>query len=88
MYLTIDQVDFLAYVFTTYFHAVSSTGTVVYSEVKTFLKKQPNIITKYLSIVIRNESLTLTENHMVYARKNFVDYFMPMYVNLRYHMKF
>ena len=61
-----------------YFHAVSSTGQRIYSEVKAFLQKEPNIIVQCKSISTVNETLTLTENHLVYARKSFSDHFHPM----------
>ena len=59
---------------------VSSSGIVTYSEVKTFLKKQPDMILEYKSITIWNETLTLTGNHLLYARENSVDKFHPMQV--------
>ena len=52
----------------------------MYSEVRTFLKKQPNIFTYYKTIVTLNAVLTLTENHLVYGRKSFADQFNPMQV--------
>ena len=52
------------------FDAVSSTGKMVSSEVKTLLKKDPLVIAKYLSITtLHNKSLTLSADHLVYARK-------------------
>ena len=60
------------------YSVVSSTGTVTYSEVTAFLKKQPNKMTQCKSIVTVNGTLTLTGNHLVYARKSFADQFNPM----------
>ena len=43
---------------------------MVYSEVRTFLKRDPLVIVKYLSIAtLYNKSLTLSADHLVYARK-------------------
>ena len=58
--------------------AVSSTGTITYSEVRAFLKKWPNILTQYKSIVTMKETITLTDDHLIYARKNSADQFTPM----------
>ena len=61
-----------------FFDIVSSAGIVTYSEVTSFLKKQPNIMTEYKSITTLNGTITLTGNHLVYARKVFADQFNPM----------
>ena len=62
---------------------VAADGTVLYSEVRSFLKKQPDIISKFKSIKISgNKTLTLTRNHLVYARKVHNDKFNPMWVIL------
>ena len=58
--------------------AVSSTGQPTHTEVKAFLQKEPNIIIKCKLISTQNETLTLTENHLIYARKHFADQFIPM----------
>ena len=56
-----------------------SGGEVIYSEVRTFLERQPSIITKYKSITtFGNKTLTLTGNRLVYARRNSGDQFNPM----------
>ena len=57
---------------------VSSTGELTFSEVTTFLKKQRDIVMLYKSIVSVNETLSLTGNHLVYARKTFDHRFNPM----------
>ena len=58
---------------------VSSTGAITYSEVRAFLQKQPNIITKYKSITtLGNKIITLTGNHLIYGRKGCVDQIGPM----------
>ena len=50
------------------FLLVSVSGTVTYSEVRTYLKKQPDVIIKYKSISFWNKTVLLTGNHLVYAR--------------------
>ena len=50
------------------FLLVSVSGTVTYSEVRIYLKKQSDIIMKYKSIGFGNKTLLLTGNHLVYAR--------------------
>ena len=60
------------------FHTVSSGGILTYSQVTMFLK-QPNQILKYQSITtVGNETLSLTGNHLVYARKCNSDQFIPV----------
>ena len=50
-------------------------------EVRTFLKKDPKTIVKYQSITTScNESLTLSEDHLFYARKVGTEEFHPMQV--------
>ena len=52
------------------YYAVSSTGSVTYSEVKTFLEKDPTVVKQYQAITtLCNESLILSGNHNVFARK-------------------
>ena len=58
---------------------VTSTGSVKYSDVRAFMKKDHNTITKYLSITTDcNKTLTLSPNHLVYARKGSREEFNPM----------
>ena len=60
-------------------NVVSSTGRMAYSEVKTFLKKDQLMIAKYLSITtLHNETLTLSADHLVYARTYLSNGFSPM----------
>ena len=61
-----------------HFASVSSSGTVKYSAVKAFLKKQPKMVAEYKSIATVNETLTLSGNHLVYARKVVDDQCNPM----------
>ena len=60
------------------FDIVLLSGSVTYSEVRTFLKKQPDVMTQCKLIATANETLILTGNHLVYARENFDDHFNPM----------
>ena len=58
---------------------VSSSGSVQYSEVKAFLKKIPDVIMKYMSITTdANKTITLSENHLIYAKKFTTEQFHPM----------
>ena len=63
-----------------YFYCtVSSTGHLTYSEVKMFLEKCPKTILKYQSVITHsNDTLSLSQNHLVYARKYNSDQFIPM----------
>ena len=65
-------------VFNLIFVSFSSTGEATYAEVTAFLKKRPNAVVQYTSIVTSNETLTLTGNHLVYARSHFENQFKPM----------
>ena len=52
------------------FNIVSTNGTITYSEVRTFLEKQTDVIVEFKSITTYlDQTLTLTGNHLVYARK-------------------
>ena len=61
-----------------FFDTVSATGTVIFSEVKSFLQKQPDIMIQCKSIATLNKSLILTGNHLVFARKKLSVHFNPM----------
>ena len=61
------------------FGVVSLTGNIMYSEVRTFLHMEPELITKYKAITtFNNESITLSGNHLVYAREMYTDRFIPL----------
>ena len=61
------------------FNIVTSAGRITYSEVRTFMEKQTDIISKFKSITTYgNKTLIVTGNHLVYARKNSNDKFSPM----------
>ena len=60
------------------FHVVSSSGAVIYSEVRAFLKKQSSIVTQYRSITTVDGTLTLTGNHLLYVQKSLEQTFNPM----------
>ena len=58
-----------------------SNSGKIYGEVKTFLKRQPDVIIKYKSITtFRNQTLSLSGNHLIYARHSFQERFNPMLV--------
>ena len=59
--------------------SVSPTGKNKHSEVVAFLEKLPNVINQFLSITtFDNETLILTGNHQLYAKKRFDDQFHPV----------
>ena len=61
------------------FNIVTTGGRIIYSEVRTFMKKQADMILKFKSITTYPDKiLTLTGNHLVYARKTYNDNFNPM----------
>ena len=63
----------------TFFHIVSSTGYVTYNEVRTFAEKDHAATLKCQSITtLCNQTLKLSQNHIVYARKFCSDDFNPM----------
>ena len=62
----------------THILVVSSTGTIPFSEVTAFFKRQPNILKLYKSIATMKETIILTGNHSIYARKTLDDQFNPM----------
>ena len=60
---------------------VSSSGWFGYSEVKMFLKKQAGVITEYKSITTSaNTTISLSKNHLIYAKKYYDEKFETMYV--------
>ena len=60
------------------FFTVSSLGDVINTQVKTFLKRDPDVITQYQSITtLCNKSLSLSGDHLVYARKFYSNEFNP-----------
>ena len=61
-----------------YFGTVSSSGVLMYSKVRSFLKKQPNIMTQYKSIKTVNTTVMLSGNHLIYAKEHFAKQFDPM----------
>ena len=61
------------------FHSVSSGGKLRYSEVKAFLQKKDSVSVVYKLIKTSvNSSIHLSENHLIYARKDRNDKFIPM----------
>ena len=60
-------------------HLVSAHGTVKYSKVRTFLRKNQASINMYKSIATScNNTIRLTGNHLIYAKKHLMDKFIPM----------
>ena len=58
---------------------VSSGGSLIYSEVRTFLKKDPAVTNKYKSVTsVGNNTISLTGNHPLYARKSCTEKFSIM----------
>ena len=58
--------------------SVSSDGTLTYSQVRTFLKSQPAVVTMYKSFTTSsNNTIQLSGNHLIYARQN-SEKFSPM----------
>ena len=74
LHLLLKSVAYVFYIS----YLVSVSGNIKYSEVKAFQDKKPNMLTQYKSITVGNETLILTGNHLVYARKNIADQFNPM----------
>ena len=72
--LEIKIVDFI-YIW----YLVSSEGRVAYNEVRAFLHKQPTVTKEYKSITTSlNTTISLSGNHLIFARKVFTDKFQPM----------
>ena len=62
-----------------YFSTVSSDRKLTHNKVKAFLKKIPSMITKYKSISTSlNRTISLSGNHLIYARKNWTEKFNQM----------
>ena len=56
-----------------------SDGSIVYSEVKSFLDKQSAPVSMYKSITTsNNKTITLSGSHLIYARKTLDVKFIPM----------
>ena len=66
-------------IITTDLSAVSPEDTVTYGEVLTFMNKQPNTILVYKVITTSmDNSIILSGNHVIYARKSNKEKFVPM----------
>ena len=60
-------------------YIVSSSGNVVFNEVKTFMKKQPEVMAIYMSVTTSlNTTIGVSGNHLIYTRKSSSDKFYPM----------
>ena len=66
------------FVFFLFGRPVSSDGSVTSTEVRTFLKKQPARITKYMLLTTPMDNVSLLQNHLIYARKSCANKFKPM----------
>ena len=67
----------------TFFVLVLENGETTFSEVKAFLKKQPLVIGTYKSITTStNQTITLSPNHLIYARKAETKKYDPMWVDV------
>ena len=61
---------------------VSADGMIAFSEIQTFIEKEHAISRRYKSITTNlNTTVSLTSNHLIYARKNVMDKFHPMLVH-------
>ena len=73
------EYDHIPQLFFYLFDIVSPLGTVSFSEVRTFLEREPDMKLKYKQIITsENRTLTLTRNHLVYVRSNSYDKFNPV----------
>ena len=62
-------------------HLVSLSGHIVNSEIRSFMKKQPEVMTIYRSITTTlNKTISLTGSHLIYARQTTSGKFNPMWV--------
>ena len=60
---------------------VSENGEITFSEVKAFIEKQPHVTAIYKSIsTSSNQTITLSPNHLIYARKVETEKYLPMSV--------
>ena len=54
-------------------------GEITFSEVKAFLKKKPHVTGTYKSITTStNQTITLSPNHLIYARKVETKKYIPV----------
>ena len=61
------------------FNLVSPKGTLMYSEVTTFMKKQSTVVTMYKSIrTSMNKTISLSADHLIYVRSFGSNKFTPM----------
>ena len=65
--------------FSAIYPPVSSEGRLQHSEVRTFLRKEESVIALYRSITTSgNNTISLSGNHLIHARKISNDKFTPM----------
>ena len=78
MNLDIPRLKF-SYILKVFLCSVTLGGDVTYSEIRTFLKREHTENTMYLSIATSESTIiSLSENHLIFARKNCADKFYPM----------
>ena len=66
-------------IFSKILNQVSSEGKIVYSQIRTFMEKQPTAATTYKSIKTSlNHTISLTGNHLLYARLSGAEKFNTM----------
>ena len=64
---------------TSIYYPALPDGTNVYTEVKTFLDKKHSTINMYKSIeTFGNSTLSVSGNHLIYARRKLTEHFIPM----------
>ena len=62
-------------------YLATSDGSLTYSEVISFVEKQHALTTMFKSITTSfNNTVTLTGNHLIYARRSSVEKFIPKWV--------
>ena len=63
-----------------WFHyPVTSEGFIEFNEVTSFLRNQPTVTALYKSIITSaNKTISLTGNHLIYAKKHSADKFYAM----------
>ena len=68
----------ILYFYLFFYDTVSAVGVVTYSEVKTFFKKRSSISMYKLITTNMNNTISLSGDHLIYAKKNENGIFQPM----------
>ena len=70
---------YILYTYTLYVSSVSEDGTLKYNEIRTFLQKQSDGVSTYLSITTStNNIISLSASHLIYTGNNTFEEFNPM----------